>query len=81
MKTTLEMDGYFTERDIAHRYDAYVQCRSCRKWTLIEGTSETYGHLLKGAKCGQCENSNIDFKSIISWRTYNPFVHAKRKPE
>ena len=76
---TEEMDGIFTEEDRKERYNAYIQCRACSKWTYVLGNRETYGKLSSHAICEHCGSSNFDSRSIISKRTFNPLVHGKRK--
>jgi hypothetical protein len=76
---TEEQMGIFSEEDRANQYNAYMQCVHCSKWSFIIGTKETYGHLTNIAVCEHCGSKNMDSRSIISKRTFNPLTHGKRK--
>lgn len=78
--TTDEMDGIFTEEDKKNRYNAYIQCVQCYKWTFVIGTPETYGMLSSHATCEHCGSSQMDSRSVISKRTFDPVKSAKRRP-
>lgn len=73
---TFAMDGLFTPKDIKNRFNLYMQCSACRKWTLqTEGMSHR--------PCNNCGEDRFDPTSARSMRTYipNAMELAKRKPK
>lgn len=72
MLTTDEMDGLFTEKDIAQKYLVYLQCRKCTKWTSMD-----YREPHK--RCMECGADEYDSTSMISARTFNPLNKRKIK--
>lgn len=71
MKTTLEMDGLFSQEDIINKDIIFLQCRKCSKWT------KTNIHT-KNNVC-ECGSINFDLQSATSLRTFNPKNKRKVK--
>lgn len=61
-------------------FKIYAQCMNCFDWTLIEETMENYGKSTLKAKCEHCGGSNMDPRSAISERTFNPVTAKRRRP-
>lgn len=74
--TTFEMDGLYTEEDIRNRHQVMLQCIDCRSWTQHD-----IEHGLKHKPCSNCGNTNYDWKSLKSKRTFNILTDVKRKPK
>jgi hypothetical protein len=76
-KTTFEMDGLFTEEDIANRHTVVFQCQGCNKWTphknWLPGEKNEY------IPCTTCGEKMFDSSSIKSLRTYSPLTDNKRR--
>lgn len=81
--TTAQMDGILTEQDERDRYKAYIQCRRCNGWTLVDGDAEmhtTIAGYSKNQVCEHCGAHDFDPTSTTSKRTWNPQTAKRRKP-
>lgn len=72
MKTTFEMDGLFTPKDIDERYLAYAQCTNDGEYSPFDTQKHNF-------KCPFCGDNKYDPRTTISLRTYNPSVHNRKK--
>ena len=79
--TTDQMDGLFTDEDIAEKYNAYAQCNKCFGWTYIIGTRESYGMITSVGTCEHCGEHSFDPQSVISKRTFSPENAKRRVPK
>ncbi len=61
--TTLEMDGLFTEEDIANQYLIMGQCKLCDEWSQWDSR---YGKW----KCSYCGTDKYDIRGSRSIRTW-----------
>ena len=75
--TTFEMDGLYTEEDIANRNKLMVQCRDCNKWTQQQRNDRHEPY----KPCGNCGSKNYDIQSAKSLRSFNILTDSKRKPK
>jgi len=62
--TTLEMDGLFTEEDIANKDFIMGQCKKCNEWSKID----LKDHIFL-CKCGEKEYDMRGSRSIRTWLT------------
>lgn len=72
MKTTLEMDGVFTEEDVRNRHIAMAQCLFCYEYSKWDKEKGDF-------KCAHCGSEKCVINSGVSLRTYNPQNHNKNK--
>lgn len=79
--TTEEMDGLYTEEDIAEKYNAYAQCKRCSGWTYIHGSRESYGRLSVIGTCEHCGSNDFDPQSVVSKDSFNPEIAKRRVPK
>lgn len=77
--TTAQMDGWTSDPDDPERYQVYVQCMDCTKWTFIQGTKENYGNVTTNSVCEHCDSSRLSSQSVTSKRTYDPEKAKRRK--
>ncbi len=89
IRTTAEMDGYLTQKDMRERDQVVIQCFQCLRWTqqthgipftpcsaIIEGKVYIDGRNKAVPGCGAL---NYDSTSMKSLRTYNRDTDNKRK--
>lgn len=70
--TTFEMDGLFTEEDIANRFFVIRQCDDCNKFSKWDIRSP------KNYTCAHCGSAKYDVKTQHSIRTHNTAVSRRR---
>lgn len=79
--TTDQMDGLYTEEDIAEKYNAYAQCRKCFGWTYILGSQACLGQITSVGICEHCGSHDFDPQSAISKSTFHPEIAKRRVPK
>jgi hypothetical protein len=74
--STEQMDGLLTDKDLADRYKAQIQCRRCGKWTLtdIRSDENICNNTTKGIYCGA---NDFDVTSVTSKRSFNSATKRK----
>lgn len=73
-KTTLEMDGLFTQEDIDNRFYTMGQCSACNEWSKWDTRIGRW-------QCSYCGESKYDMRgsrSIRTWLTTKDMKKTRR---
>lgn len=71
--TTDEMDGLFSEIDIANKYVYMICCNQCFGWTRADLSDEQTTPFMSTQQihCEHCYSTNFDTRSTHSIRTFD----------